>query len=169
MIIWQFQDIFWECLTHFSMLARVRDNSKFEELFAEGSYDCAGSSKSLDHKSKKLESGSGRPAIGEGLPNEAASSSSVRYLAYISLFSCDFCFLFFFLFSVFLNLSSISFYWILSFFFIHISELRSFPLCQQWVRPPECRWKQASFCYLAICHENNYSGSVDHNPSNDLL
>lgn len=92
------------------MLARVRDNSKFEELFAEGSYDCAGSSKSPDHKSKKLESGSGRPAIGEGLPNEAASSY-VSYLAYISLSSCDFCFfLFFFLFSVFLNLSSISFY-----------------------------------------------------------
>lgn len=76
------------------MLARVRDNSKFEELFAEGSYDCAGSSKSPDHKSKKLESGSGRPAIGEGLPNEAASSS-VSYLAYISLFSCDFCFFLF--------------------------------------------------------------------------
>ncbi|KAK9933531.1 hypothetical protein M0R45_020726 [Rubus argutus] len=55
---------------------RVRDNNKFEKLFAEGSYDCAGSSKSPDHKSKKLESGSGRPAIGEGLPNEAASSSS---------------------------------------------------------------------------------------------
>lgn len=108
MIIWQFQDIFWECLTHFSMLARVRDNSKFEELFAEGSYDCAGSSNSPDHKSKKLESGSGRPAIREGLPNEAASSS-VSYLAYISLFSCDFSF-FFFLFTVFLNLSSISFY-----------------------------------------------------------
>lgn len=92
-IIWQFQDIFCECLTHFSMLTRVRDINKFEELFAKGSYDCAGSSKSPDHKSKKLKSGSGQPAIGEVLPNEAPSSS-VSYLAYISLFSCDFVFFF---------------------------------------------------------------------------
>ncbi|KAM5569193.1 F-box protein [Rosa sericea] len=47
-------------------VVRVRDNNKFEELFAKGSYSCAGSSKSADHKSKKLKSGSGQPALGNG-------------------------------------------------------------------------------------------------------
>ncbi|XP_061991423.1 F-box protein At3g07870-like isoform X2 [Rosa rugosa] len=45
---------------------RVRDNNKFEEMFAKGSYNCAGSSKSADHKSKKLKSGSGQLASGDG-------------------------------------------------------------------------------------------------------